>query len=287
MAIAATSTGNRVAILTGAAGGIGQALAREFVRAGWQLGITDVNRAALEALAESLGDNVLAVPSDVSDAASCVALVDRVRGHFGGLHALVNNAAIGMGTIRQDHFTRQVQIEDVTTEMWQRFLAVNLTGPFFMAKAAIPGFRTQKFGRIINVTTSFFTMLNGGWTPYGPSKAGLEAWSAGLSKELDGSGITVNVVVPGGATDTPMVPAESGYARQALIRPEQMAPPMLYLCSEAGAAITGRRFIAANWDAALSAQAAAAKSGMPIGWPELAASTAVFPGGPPTYGKPS
>ena len=282
-----TTTTNRVAILTGAGGGIGQALAREFVRAGWQLGITDVNRAALEALAETLGKNVLAVPADVSDAASCVALVDRVRGHFGGLQALVNNAAIGMGAIRQDHFKRQIQIEDVTTEMWQRFLAVNLTGPFFMAKAAIPGFRAQKSGRIINVTTSFFTMLNGGWTPYGPAKAGLEAWSAGLSKELDGTGITVNVVVPGGATDTPMVPAESGYARQSLIRPEQMAPPMLYLCSEAGAATTGRRFIAANWDAALSAETAAEKSGMPIGWPDLAKSTAVFPGGPPTYGRPS
>jgi NAD(P)-dependent dehydrogenase (short-subunit alcohol dehydrogenase family) len=271
MATPTKNPANRVAILTGAAGGIGQALAREFVRAGWQLGITDVNRAALEALAESLGENVLAVPSDVSDSASCVALVDRVRGHFGGLHALVNNAAIGMGAIRQDHFKHQIQIEEVTTEMWQRFLAVNLTGPFFMAKAAIPGFRVQKFGRIINVTTSFFTMLNGGFTPYGPSKAGLEAWSAGLSKELDGSGITVNVVVPGGATDTPMVPAESGYARQSLIRP--------------GAATTGHRFIAANWDAALSAEAAAEKSGMPIGWPELAASTAVFPGGPPTFGK--
>ena len=276
------NTDQRVAIITGAAGGIGQALAREFIRAGWKIGITDVNRAALEALAEKLGDDALAVPSDVSDPNSCIALVDRVRGHFNGLHAIVNNAALGMHLVRQDHFSRQVQIEDISTETWQRFMAVNLSGPFFMAKAAMPGFRAQKFGRIINVTTSFFTMLRGGFSPYGPAKAGLEAWSASLAEELAGTGITVNVVVPGGPTDTPMVPAESGYARQSLIRPEQLAPPMLYLCSEAGGAVTGRRFIAANWDGLLSPAEAAEKAGMPVGWPELARATAVFPGGLPT-----
>jgi NAD(P)-dependent dehydrogenase (short-subunit alcohol dehydrogenase family) len=272
---------DRIAIITGAAGGIGQALSREFVRAGWKIGITDVNRAALEALAGTLDGNALAVAADVSDPASCVALVDRVRGHFGGLHAVVNNAALGMGAVREDHFTRQVQIEDVTTEMWQRFLAVNLSGPFFMAKAAIPDFRAQKFGRIVNVTTSFFTMLNGGWAPYAPSKAGVEAWSAGLSKELKGTGITVNVVVPGGPTDTPMVPKDSGYDRQSMIRPEQMAPPMLFLCSEEGGAVSGQRFIAANWNARLKPGEAAEQCGMPIGWPELARTTAVFPGGLP------
>ncbi len=275
------ATGNRVAIITGAAGGIGQALSREFIRAGWQIGITDVNRAALETLAGTLGANALAVPSDVSDPASCVAFVDRVRGHFGCLHAVVNNAALGMHLVRQDHFSRQVQIEDITTETWQRFMAVNLSGPFFMAKAAMPGFRAQKYGRIINVTTSFLTMLRGGFSPYGPAKAGLEAWSASLSAELKDTGITVNVVVPGGPTDTPMVPAESGYSRQSLIRPEQLAPPMLYLCSEEGGTVTGRRFVAANWDALLGPAEAAEKSGAPIGWPELARATAVFPGGPP------
>lgn len=271
----------QVALITGAAGGIGQALSREFVRAGWSVGLTDVNRAALEALAETLGENALAVPSDVSDPTSCVALVDRVRGHFGGLHAVINNAALGMGAVRQDHFHHQVQIEEVTTEMWQRFLAVNLSGPFFMAKAAMPGFRAQGSGRIINVTTSFFTMLRGGFYPYGPAKAGLEAWSASLSAELAGTGITVNVVVPGGPADTPMVPRESGYDRQSLIRPEQLAWPMLFLCSEAGGAVTGRRFVAANWNTLLGPEQAAAECGSPIGWPDLARSTAVFPGGVP------
>lgn len=270
-----------VAIITGAAGGIGQALSRAFTRAGWKLGICDVTRPALDQLAEELGESVLAVAMDVSDPVACLATVDRVRGHFGGLHALVNNAAIGMGQVRSDHLGRQVQIEDVSTEMWQRFMAVNLSGPFFMAKAAVPGFRVQKFGRIINVTTSFFTMMRGGFAPYGPSKSGLEAWSASLSSELEGTGITVNVVVPGGPTDTPMVPAESGYARQSLIRPEQLAPPMLYLCSAAADAVSGRRFVAANWDALLAPAQAAEKAGAPIGWPDLARATAVFPGGVP------
>lgn len=276
------STQHRVVVITGAAGGIGQALAREFVRAGWKVAITDVNRPALEALAETLEGNALALASDVSDPASCVALVDEVRDYFGDLHAVVNNAALGMSLVRRDHFTHPVQIEDVSPEMWQRFLAVNLSGPFFMAKAAMPGFRAQKFGRIINVTTSFFTMLRGGFSPYGPAKAGLEAWSASLAEELAGTGITVNVVVPGGPTDTPMVPEESGYDRQSLIRPEQLAPPMLYLCGAAGGAVTGRRFVAANWNPQLDPAQAAEQAGTPIGWPELARATAVFPGGLPT-----
>ena len=82
----------------------------------------------------------------------------------------------------------------------------------------MPRFRAQGFGRIVNVTTSFFTMLRGGFAPYGPAKAGLEAWSASLAQELAATGVTVNVVVPGGPTDTPMVPQESGFDRRALIR---------------------------------------------------------------------
>jgi NAD(P)-dependent dehydrogenase (short-subunit alcohol dehydrogenase family) len=97
---------------------------------------------------------------------------------------------------------------------------------------------------------------------------------------LDGSGITVNVVVPGGPTDTPMVPPESGYDRAALIRPAQMAPPMLYLFSDRAAGVTGRRFVAANWDLALPPDQAAFQAGAPAGWPDLAR-TPVWPGGRP------
>ena len=276
-----TDGSGRVVLVTGAAGGIGQALCRGFAAAGMRVGVCDVNAAgALTLAAELGGEQTIAVEGDVSDPASCERAVAAVTARFGTLHALVNNAGLGMGIIRQDHMTKPVGIDEVSVEVWHRFMATNLSGAFHMTKAAMPHFRAARGGRIINVTTSMFTMLREGFYPYGVAKAGLEAWTASLAAELDGSGITVNVVVPGGPTDTPMVPVESGYDRAALIKPAQMAPPMLYLFSDKAAGVTGRRFVAANWDPALPAEQAAFVAGAPAGWPDLARSP-VWPGGRP------
>jgi len=257
---------NRVVLVTGAAGGIGSALCRAFSATGMRVGVCDVNRAGAERLAAELGpDRAIAVEGDVADPASCERAVAALVARFGALHALVNNAGLGMGIIRQDHMTKPVGIDEVSVEVWHRFMDTNLSGAFHMTKAAMPHFRAARAGRIVNVTTSFFTMLRQGFYPYGVAKAGLEAWTASLAAELNGSGITVNVVVPGGPTDTPMVPHESGYDRAALIRPEQMAPPMLYLFSDKAAGVTGRRFVAANWDPAVAADQAAFIAGAPAG----------------------
>ena len=201
----------RVVLVTGAAGGIGQALCRAFAAAGMRVGVCDVNRDGAERLAAELGaDRAIAVECDVADPGSCERAAAAVIGRFGSPHALVNNAGLGMGIIRQDHMTRAVGIDEVSVEVWHRFIDTNLSGAFHMVKAAMPRFRAARGGRIVNVTTSFFTMLRQGFYPYGVAKAGLEAWTASLADELGGAGITVNVVVPGGPTDTPMVPPESG-----------------------------------------------------------------------------
>jgi NAD(P)-dependent dehydrogenase (short-subunit alcohol dehydrogenase family) len=271
---------DRVVLVTGAAGGIGQALCGAFASAGMRVGVCDVDAEGAGRLAAEIGAQAVAVPTDVADPASCERAVAAVTGRFGGLHALVNNAGLGMGIIRQDHMTKPVSIDEVSVEVWHRFMDTNLSGAFHMTKAALPRFRAGGFGRIVNVTTSMFTMLRPGFYPYGVAKAGLEAWTASLGAELAGSGITANVVVPGGPTDTPMVPPESGYDRAALIRPERMAPPMLYLFSDAAAGVTGRRFVAAHWDPALAPAQAAFEAGAPAGWPDLARNP-VWPGGRP------
>jgi NAD(P)-dependent dehydrogenase (short-subunit alcohol dehydrogenase family) len=276
-----TDLTNRVVLVTGAAGGIGQALCHAFVVAGMRVGVCDINATAAERLAGELGpERAIAVEGDVADPRSCERAVAAVSGRFGALHALVNNAGLGMGIIRADHMTNPVTLDEVSIEVWHRFMATNLSGAFHMTKAAIPHFRAASTGRIINVTTSFFTMLRQGFYPYGVAKAGLEAWTASLASELDGSGITVNVVVPGGPTDTPMVPPESGYDRAALIRPARMAPPMLYLFSDQASGVTGRRFVAAQWDPNFPADQAAHLAGAPAGWPDLARNP-VWPGGRP------
>jgi NAD(P)-dependent dehydrogenase (short-subunit alcohol dehydrogenase family) len=173
-----------------------------------------------------------------------------------------------------------VTIEEIGPEVWDKFVAINLSGAWYMTRAVVPGMKRNGWGRIITVTTSFFTMLRGKFHPYGPTKAGLEAMAAGHAHEFAGTGITVNVVVPGGPADTPMVPQNSGMRRADLIRPAKMVPPMLWLCSLAADSVTGNRYVAAHWDETGNVEAARAASEAPIGWPGLAGAP-VWPGGKP------
>jgi NAD(P)-dependent dehydrogenase (short-subunit alcohol dehydrogenase family) len=185
-----------------------------------------------------------------------------------------------MGVIREDNFTNLVGIEEIEPEVWDRFMRVNLNGAWYLTRAAVPGMKARNFGRIINVTTSMFTMLRGKFHPYGPSKAALEAMSAGHAQEFEGTGITVNVVVPGGPADTPMVPASSGLKRGDLIPPTAMLGPMLWLCSPDGDGVTGNRYVAAQWKADRGVEANRAAAESPAGWPSLAQAP-VWPGGKP------
>jgi NAD(P)-dependent dehydrogenase (short-subunit alcohol dehydrogenase family) len=128
----------------------------------------------------------------------------------------------------------------------------------------------EGWGGIVNVTTSLGTMLNAGSPTYGPSKAALEALSAIMAKDLDGTGVTVNVLVPGGVTNTPMISDEAGFDRTSMIQPEVMAPPLVWLVSDAAAKVTGRRFLAIHWDPAMAPEQAAEKAGAPVAWTSIA-----------------
>lgn len=263
----------RTVLLTGAAGGIGRVLTKAFLDAGAAVVAADVDAAGLARLgpAPGLATRVL----DIADAAACEAAVREAP-----VDILINNAALGMHLLRETCMTELVRIEEITPEFWSRMIAVNLSGAWHLTRAAVPGMRARGWGRVINVTTSFFTMLRGRFHPYGPAKAALEAMSAGHAAEFQGTGITVNIVVPGGPADTPMVPAASGMRREDLVPPAKMAPPMLWLCTREADSVTGKRYIANDWDDALSPEAARAKSESPIGWPQLAAAP-VWPGGKP------
>jgi NAD(P)-dependent dehydrogenase (short-subunit alcohol dehydrogenase family) len=110
--------------------------------------------------------------------------------------------------------------------------------------------------------------------PYGATKSALESMSAVWAQQLDGSGITVNVLIPGGPTDTPFISDGAGWPRDKMLRPSIMAQPICWLMSDEAAGITGRRITASEWDGALSPDEAAARAGRGIGWPELAAGPA-------------
>jgi NAD(P)-dependent dehydrogenase (short-subunit alcohol dehydrogenase family) len=275
----------KVAIVTGAAGGFGRVLARALLSEGAKVSALDVSESGLVALKGTVAaeseEDFLAKVTDIADYAACEAAVEETIDRLGGLHILINNGALGMREIRADHMINLVDIREITPQMWQRFVAVNFTGAWNMTRVAIGHLLDQRWGRIINVTTSFFTMLRGGFHPYGPCKAGLEAMASGHAREFANTGVTVNIVVPGGPADTPMVTDESGFERKDLIPPAVMVPPIVWLCSDAADDTSGNRYIAAEWDPAKPPAQAEQKCRAPIGWPDLAQSP-VWPGGRPT-----
>lgn len=275
----------RTAFVTGAAGGFGRVITRRLLEAGAAVVASDVDRSGLETLTGELegADLVGRFTThvlDVSDYSACVDAIALARTRNGSIDILVNNGAMGMGVVRGDHMSNLVTIDEISAELWDKFVAVNFCGAWYLTKAAQPHMKANGWGRIINVTTSFFTMLRGRFHPYGPAKAGLEAMSAGHAAEFEPDGITVNVVVPGGPSDTAMVPPEAPYVRRDLIPPAKMAPPILWLCSDAASGVTGKRYVAAKWDETLPVAEARTAAEAPIAWPGLA-DAPVWPGGKP------
>ncbi len=265
----------RVAIVTGAAGGIGRALTRALLAAGIRVAGVDRDREPLEALAASVRERgkaaeLLTIATDLTNDAAVEEIATVIRDRFGRIDILVNNAGIGPGAIRPDSWQRPLKFWEITPDQWRRFVAVHTTAPLALTKAVVPDMMRQGWGRIVNVTTSLGTMLNAGSPTYGPSKAALEALSAIMAKDLDAAGVTVNVLVPGGMTNTPMISDQAGFNRAELIQPEVMAPPLLWLVSDAAGKVTGRRFLAVHWDAKLPPEEAAEKAGAPVAWTSIA-----------------
>jgi NAD(P)-dependent dehydrogenase (short-subunit alcohol dehydrogenase family) len=265
----------RVAVITGAAGGIGRAMVRGLLAAGLKVAGADRERGPLEALAANAreqGDaaELLTIEADLTDDAAVEAITKATRARFGRIDVLVNNAGIGPGSIRPDSWQRPLKFWEITPNQWRRFVAVHTTAPLALTNAVVPEMMRQGWGRIVNVTTSLGTMLNAGSPTYGPSKAALEALSAIMAKDLAGTGVTVNVLVPGGVTNTPMISDEAGFDRAKLIQPEVMTGPLVWLLSDAAAKVTGRRFLGVHWDPNLPPEQAAEKAGAPVAWTSIA-----------------
>ncbi len=262
---------SRVAIVTGAAGGIGRAFVRGLLGAGIRVAAVDRTKEGLAALAAEHGGTpaLLTIEADLSRDEAAAAVVEQTRGRFGKVDILVNNAGVGQATLRADSWRRPIRFWEVKPDDWRRFVAVHTTAPLLLTQAVVHEMVAAKWGRIVNVTTSLGTMIRSGSPTYGPSKAALEALSAIMAKDLDGTGVTVNVLVPGGVTNTGMV-QDSGFDRREMIQPEVMAPPLLWLLSDAASGVTGRRFLAVHWDPSLPPAEAAEKAGAPVAWTAIA-----------------
>jgi NAD(P)-dependent dehydrogenase (short-subunit alcohol dehydrogenase family) len=241
---------NKVALVTGGGRGIGKAIAEAFAREGARVIITAARtRSEIEATAAAI--SATAVLADVSKQDEVVRLADSVTAKFGRIDILVNNAARGMRFVNEQFMREPRPFWEADPEAWRMVMDTNTTGVFLMTRAVVPGMIARRWGRIINISISLETMRRRGFSPYGPSKAALESMSDIWAQELEGSGVTLNLLLPGGATDTGMVPESfPEERRKALIDPDVMGPPAVYLASDEAGAVNGQRFVAKEWGGA-------------------------------------
>jgi NAD(P)-dependent dehydrogenase (short-subunit alcohol dehydrogenase family) len=264
----------KVAVVTGAAQGLGQAIAEGLADAGAMIAMCGLGADALDAVANTIRDqigdaNIISAECDISDETATAAFIDAVISKFGRIDALINNAGLGCAAVRPDFMSNPVPIWQLDPAEWRRVVEVNTIGTFLMTRWATPHMVAQGSGRIVNVTTTFQTMLAPAFGAYGPSKAGIESMTSILVEELAETGVTVNVVVPGGPADTEQIPNGLIADRDDLLRPDVMVPPIRWLCSDAASDISGLRFSAAEWDDNLSAEDSIGRSTKPVAWRQL------------------
>lgn len=241
---------DRVVLITGASRGLGFEMALELADAGAKLALMGSQPSTgLDTIKAAIPD-AFTLAADVSNAQECADAVARVEAHFGRLDVLVNNAGLGMRRVSETFNTQPTKFWETSAAAWADIISTNVNGPFHMARTVVPGMLARGSGKIINISTSTQTMVRRGYAPYGPSKAALEAFSRVWAQDLDGTGIDVNVYLPGGAADTDLLP--KGQDRKGadgnLLPPAIMRRGISWLCSDLSNGINGARFIARLWD---------------------------------------
>ncbi len=227
----------KTALVTGATGGIGGAIAKALHTAGAQVVITGRRQDALEALAAELGDRVAAKACDLGDSTAGEALIKEIEAD-GGLHILVNNAGI-----TRDNLAMRMKDAE-----WDDVIEVNLSAVFRLSRACLRGMMKRRFGRMINITSVVGVTGNPGQANYAAAKAGMIGMSKALAQEIAARGITVNCIAPG-FIETPMTDALNAQQREAILTrvptgrlgtSEEIAAAAIYLASDEAAYVTGQ-----------------------------------------------
>jgi NAD(P)-dependent dehydrogenase (short-subunit alcohol dehydrogenase family) len=268
----------RVAIVTGGLRGLGRAMALGLAREGHNVvavGHIDADVSEIEATVAGVNftGGILPLVADLRRPADCDRVVAIARERFSAVNILVNNAGLTFTTIDPSRYRRAEpqKFWQVSDDIVRAVIETNYIAADQMARRVAPHMVEQGWGRIVNVTTKLDTMNRPHTSPYGASKAALEMATEVWAKEVEGTGLTINIVNPGAGANTPGMAEEmrtmsrEGRAPR-LVEPGQMVPPLLFVVSREAEGISGWRFDANLWDASLPPAEAARRAGRPAGF---------------------
>jgi gluconate 5-dehydrogenase len=219
------------------------------VEAGARVVLTGRDRARAQAVAREIGASVIGIELDVRDEASVQAAVDQSYELLGGVDVLVDNAGIGMRTVNPRFLTDPQPFWHVSPSGFRDVLETKVTGTFLVTRAVVPRMLTAGGGRIVVISMNEQTMTRQGFVPYGPSGAAVEALARVMAADLEGTAVSLNILLPGGATATGMIPDEMAAERRAkLLDPVIMGPAIVWLASDDANGVHNERIVATEFE---------------------------------------
>jgi NAD(P)-dependent dehydrogenase (short-subunit alcohol dehydrogenase family) len=246
--------GGTRALVTGGSDGLGRAMADALAQAGASVVLTSRDRTRAERVAAELDGDAVGIALDVRDEATVAAAVEDVFARLGGLELLVNNAGIGMRSVNPRFMTDPMPFWTVPPAAFRDVLETKATGCFLVAREVVPRMLEAGGGRIVTISMSEQTMTRKGFVPYGPSGAAVEALGRVIAADLEDTPVRANLLLPGGATATGMIPDEMPeQARAGLLDPAVMGPPIVWLASPQAAGVHDQRIVASQFDEWLAA----------------------------------
>jgi NAD(P)-dependent dehydrogenase (short-subunit alcohol dehydrogenase family) len=234
-------------LVTGGTSGLGLAMASALAEAGATVALTGRSAARAAAVAAELPAAV-GLELDVRDEAGVARVIEAAWSRLGGLDMLVNNAGLGMRSVNPDFMTQPRAFWEVPPDGFRAVIDTNLTGYFLVAREVTPRMLAAGGGRIVNISVNQSTMGRAGFVPYGPSRAGSEALSRIMAADLKDTGVTVNLLLPGGATATGMLPPGPVPAGLEILEPTVMGPPIVWLASDEAAGVHDERIVAVEFE---------------------------------------
>jgi NAD(P)-dependent dehydrogenase (short-subunit alcohol dehydrogenase family) len=234
-------------LVTGGTSGLGHAMASALAATGARVALTGRSGGHANSVAADL-PGAVGIELDVRDESSVARAVDEAWSRLGGVDMLVNNAGIGMRTVNPRFMTQPQGFWEVPADGFRAVIDTNLTGYFLVAREVTPRMLAAGGGRIVNISVSESTMRRAGFVPYGPSRAGSESLSRIMAADLRDTGVTVNLLLPGGATVTGMLPLDTVPEGYQFLDPEVMGPPIVWLASDDAAGVHDERIVAVEFE---------------------------------------